>query len=135
MDKRIVIGLLVVGAAAAAYYFLVPRASAEELNYVRGLSIQQLQDIINAAAVGMPYGGLSAEQIHKLAIAAKEELQNRQTAQAQMQAQAQAQAQMQSTGAPKESFLKTAQRAAMDRYLASRVISMPGATIEFPGKK
>lgn len=72
MDKRILIGLLVVGAAAAAYYFLVGKASAEEL-YVQNLSDADLNGLVAAGMNGTAYANLSATDVQKLYPAARAE--------------------------------------------------------------
>ena len=78
MDKRLLIGVVLVGAAAAVAFFFWPKkASAEELAYVKQLTNEQLLGLMQAASAGLGYSNLSAEQTKQLAAAVEEELKAR----------------------------------------------------------
>lgn len=74
MDKKMMfVGLGLLAAAGLAYYFLVGRASAEELNYVRQLSNADLLGILDAASMGTGYLSLNEQQVKSLVVAAEQE--------------------------------------------------------------
>lgn len=72
MAALLIPGALVIG--ALVYFFWPKKATAEELAYAKQLTNEQLMGLMQAAAAGLGYSNLSAEQTKQLAVAVKEEL-------------------------------------------------------------